>query len=245
MGMTSSVLHEEEEPQLKVDTHGYEIHSLTMDNSHTEDPQGRPVINFDRWKILQSDIKDKQETQHKMADKISNMADSETDSHLLTSSLTNNINGNSSAHSLDNKLPSNNPGSSLELSPPEPRSLQAHVSSEQTQRTIIDKPHSAIVKKPRPNSLAILSRSHDFIHTLGEGTNQEVSGRSYLNAATPYRAVSADTLLEPGRPLGLQQRRNQRPTSLHIPSLTNIPLETCRTANPYESVAGKPITVIR
>ena len=115
---------------------------------------------------------------------------------------------------------------------------------EQTQKTTAENnainSKGPIVKKPRPNSLAILSRSHDLIHIVGD---EEVGARG---AATPNtfnshqsslcsknRAASADTLLQKPTGVGLQQRRNQRPTSLLIPSLLDLRPEISQTANAY------------
>ena len=102
-----------------------------------------------------------------------------------------------------------------------------------TQKTIDENAINSkdtIVKKSRPNSLAILSRSHDLIHTIGE---EEVGNSSNALAAASSschraafqakgRYASADNLLQPTK-VGLQQRRNQRPTSLLIPNILDIP----------------------
>lgn len=111
----------------------------------------------------------------------------------------------------------------------------------------------AFVKKPRPNSLAIVSRSHDCLNVLDNSdasskANQEVNrltlpirtDEASSLFSTANRSTSEDILRASTLSTGLQQRRRCRPTSLHIPSLLNIPAaQPSQTAGAY--VSNQPL----
>lgn len=199
---TTEILHEEDEPSLHIDENSYEIRSVITD-THNKDTLGRPVIVFDRWKILQSDLNN---THNKSSLREENLTtDPETEKHEKTSS-----NSGESSTRLSSLDTLNNINSETQKN---------HSSSTNDMK-------SSVIRKPRPNSLAIVSLSCDSVNIPNSShtqSNQEVSqcaSGSIQTNLVDTKSASADTLLEP-RP-GLQQRRNRRPTSLQIPSLTNI-----------------------
>lgn len=259
---TSSVLHEEEEPPLRIDNHAYDIRSIINEN-HNKDNLGRPVVIFDRWKIVQDDLKDKQDKPSEVGDNRTlldekhNSVNIQSDSDVSSSYeelsaipiiSINNHNSVIKANSLT--IPSQ------QQKQQKYRNSELNLDHEKVQQmhsgnTTNSKP--SFVRKPRPNSLAIVSRSHDCIHDLSDlstasttatPNNTEVGKHLTLpstngaedtisSLSNALRSVSADAL-QPIKPTtGLQQRRNRRPTSLHIPNLVQLQPAPSHTAGAH------------
>ena len=271
---TSSVLHEEEEPPLRIDNHTYNIRSIINENHNKDSLQGPQVVIFDRWKIAQDDLKDKQDKPSVVNDEIPALAaDNAEDSNLQKQTAflkTQAVDSDtSSSYEELSAIPIN---SSIQNSaiikinslPTSSQQQKIHNSCsgsiksehEKTQQMHSVNPTSttkpSFVRKPRPNSLAIVSRSHDCLYTVGEfnsantsstvttPNNAEVKNHLTLPSnsgddvtsclSNANRSVSADAL-RPNRPVtGLQQRRNCRPTSLHIPNPVQFQPQPSQTA---------------
>lgn len=219
MATTAAVLHEEAEPVLKIDSGGYEIRSIVTDSSrHPKDNLGRPVLVFDSWKIAQSDLKDR----HPPTEGF----------HIIPT------HSDATPSNHDHNCQTNT-SSAEELST---FSSTKAFNEERQRANKENEPHSknSFVRKPRPNSLAILSRSHDLIHTIGDKevtpitTSIDFSNSSSVPLHSYGRTASADNILKQTRStIGLQQRRNQRPTSLQIPNIIQLAPESSHTARPH------------
>lgn len=248
--MTSDILKEEDEPGLSLEEHNYKIKSV-LTEGHSKDTIGHPVIVFDRWKILQSDIPDQQETQI-LEEAISPPQVSAT--------------GNNSNRETFPLTPlgfevEELTSSSEELSSYAEKNLKTMSqpgeteTAQKTQSSSVNDLKACIVRKPRPNSLAITSLSLDLtsLPSTTSTSDKEVSSKisatqclsvssvnvnfepSRVGLASTSRSASADALIET-RP-GLQQRRNKsaRPSSLQIPSILHIPPPPVRTADQLSS----------
>lgn len=228
----SSHLNEhDEEPSLHIDENAYEIHSLIAD-CQAKDALGRPVLIFDRWKILQSDIESKR-TKPILAEH-----DDTTDDDILLKLNANEGDG------MGTRLSTQSPLGSTENE----HSVNSETKGQQTSDSN-NSPDSgvAIIHNSRPSSLPVSCIAQEMgAFTTHWTSNQEVLTKisaPNLSSNTPslanvdstlvaeQRSASVDTLLE-GRP-SLQQRRNKRPKSLQIPSLLSIPPPPVRTAHQF------------
>lgn len=243
---TSEILKEEDEPALNLEEHNYEIRSVLTEN-HNKDPLGRPVLVFDRWKILQSDIEDKP------YGKIIEEAEASPSETGERSASVGEVTPLSARHEIE-ELTSSNEELSLYCKAA-PTSNTAELgeseSAQKEQSCSLSDSKTSIVRKPRPNSLAITSLSLDLssIPSSSSTSDKEVCGRisvgqslsvssvniNFESSGLACRSASADALIET-RP-GLQQRRNKstRPTSLQIPSIQRIPPPPVRTADQLSS----------
>lgn len=248
---TSSVLHEEEEPPLRINDHGFDIRSIINENGHKKERFSQPVLAFDSWKILHDDLNSKGDKSN--IDELLSNGDTNKNSGSLSSQSDTDV---SSSYEELSTIPSVAGGN-------KPRVIRESLSmprqSNHCPNIHLDVGHArnqtlysgdiasvrstkpSFVKKPRPNSLAIVSRSHDHINTLSSeavnfnhSANEEVNrlalpsssrgdGTSASCLSNANRSASADTLRTARSTTGLQQRRNCRPTSLHIPNLVQVP----------------------
>lgn len=235
---TSEVLKEEDEPNLNMEEHNFQIRSVLTDNHSDKKSVKQPVLVFDKWKILNSDIPDIRNEK---------LADADHASETTRSSLS------PSANDTDDVTSSSEELSSYCKANETQRRVNKTEEVQKTHSSSVSDSKSPIVRKPRPNSLAITSLSLDLtsIPSSSSTSDKEVcssaaSGPS-LNVsstninfqprvgrlAVESRSASADALIET-RP-GLQQRRKRgsRPTSLQIPSILHIPPPPVRTAHQF------------
>lgn len=224
---------DDEEPSLRIDENAYEIHSLIND-CQAKDALGRPVLIFDRWKILQSDLED---NHHKpsLAEHDGGLAEED---HMLLQPNANEVDAGSSTTSTQSPS-SSAAGENESCVNTDTIGLQNADSNASSDSGV------AFVRNSRPSSLAVSSITQEMgAFTAHWPSDQEVCVKisaPNLSSAAPlvtiaepvlaaeHRSASVDTLLE-GRP-SLQQRRNKRPTSLQIPSLLSIPPPPVRTAH--------------
>lgn len=256
--LPSHVLIEEEEQALHIEDQNYDIHNcqhiLKDCNTKTR------TNSLDKWKMLRTSkdyngYSSYDQSSQPMISMETSPAEEKLPQNSSSQQNVTQSSGNTSNTTNEKTVLAPTHGGVVQPTSSNTEIQKAH-SSDSLSSTKVT------VRKPRPNSLAIASLSIDFdLHTIpdncgfirseskkevsihrgqqlsvpnlsisGTGASGGISTDTSFGLAGDNRSASAGTLLE-HRP-SLQQRRNQRPTSLQIPNILNIPPPPVRSSQP-------------